>query len=70
MTNISIWTVYDHPTDYPEYFVARRFDGLKPTGDIMLSLSLAELRVELVVRGLTCLTRSPTDDAKIVETWL
>ncbi len=23
---LSLWTVYDHPSDYPCHFVARRFD--------------------------------------------
>lgn len=27
MSSITLWTVYDHPRDYPNNFVARRFEG-------------------------------------------
>ena len=73
-TIMSMWVVYDHPLDYPTEFVARRHEvtkeGSRPTNEAMSSHSLDLLRDELVGRGLTCLTRSPEDDPKIVETWL
>lgn len=75
MTSIlSMWTVYDHPIDYPDYFVARRHEvtakGSAPTPEIMLAKGLAELRGALIARGLTVLRRDPDDDARIVEVWL
>lgn len=71
---LSIWTVYDHPTDHPHEFIARRFEvdgkGTRATAETLASTSLDLLRDELSARGLTCLTRSPDDDPKIVEVWL
>lgn len=72
---LAMWTVYDHPTDYPDKFVARRFDidanGAQPSSSIIIAADLETLRHILIVdMGLSCLTRSPDDDPKIVETWL
>jgi hypothetical protein len=73
-TELSIWTVYDHPRDFPDFFVARRWiagsHGERPTKDILLSADLTELRNELATQGLTALCRDPSDDPKIVEVWL
>jgi hypothetical protein len=45
---MAIWTVYDHPTDYPNKFVARRFDvdasGSRPSASIIIAPDLATLR--------------------------
>lgn len=70
---LSIWTIYDHPTDIPDYFVARRSivsSVIVVTNDMLHSTDLDELRAELLARGLTKLARFPEDDPKIVETWL
>jgi hypothetical protein len=71
---LSIWTIYDHPRDFPNEFVARRFvvDGSVPrwTDDILTSSSLDLLRDEMVSRGLTVINRLPDDDRNIVEVWL
>lgn len=73
---LSMWTIYDHPSDFPNSYVARRFEvggGADPapraTGDI-LEGELAALRKSFHMAGLVCLTRSDADDANIVETWL
>lgn len=29
------WTIYDHPTDHPTGFIARRFDNGTPTSGII-----------------------------------
>jgi hypothetical protein len=73
--SLAMWTVYDHPLDYPGKFVARRWDvdanGPKPSGSIIVMNDLQTLRDVLEFElGLTCLARSPGDDPKIVETWL
>jgi hypothetical protein len=74
MTTLQMWTVYDHPRDFPNSYVARCFDvdgsGPRATDNIMVSPSLDALRDMLAARGLTALCRSPEDDPKIVETWL
>lgn len=71
---LRIWTVYDHPTDYPNNYVARLHvadaDGSRPTETLMICPDLDLLRGQLLEMGLTCLTRSPEDDAVIVEVWL
>jgi hypothetical protein len=68
---ISIWTIYDHPTDYPEHYVARLFHGETPTDSVIQSKDLDTIRGIMIADfGLTCLTRSPDDDPKIIETWL
>lgn len=69
-TGLSIWTIYDHPTDYPEHFVARRFDGETATADTVLAADLEELRTRFEGQGLVCLARFPQDDSVIVETWM
>lgn len=68
---ISIWTVYDHPRDYPHSYVARLFHGEKPTHSVIVSPDLKRLReILLVDMGLTCMSRSSHDDPAILETWL
>lgn len=67
---LSIWSVYDHPKDFPDVFVARKWEGTRPTADTITSEDLATLRRKLAERGLICLTRCPDDDPTILETWL
>ena len=71
---LHMWTIYDHPTDYPEYYVARRSVIAAGHTDAephaYLSKSLEGLRDMMVRMGLVCLARHPQDDPVIVETWL
>jgi hypothetical protein len=67
---LSMWTIYDHPTDYPDHFVARRFELDKPTSQILLCETLEPIRDALAGAGLICFMRDPSDDPKIVETWM
>lgn len=68
---LSIWTVYDHPRDYPHCYVARQFRGEQPTNSVIISADLGKLReVLLVEMGLTRLERDERDDLVILETWL
>jgi hypothetical protein len=68
---INIWTVYDHPSDYPDYYVARMFRGETPTDNMVMAADLDTVR-DVMARDfhLVCLTRHPDDDPKIIETWL
>jgi hypothetical protein len=67
------FTIYDHPKDYPDHFVARGWlieDGeAKPTNALLFAESLENLRKQLPV-GLFCLTRHENDDPNIIETWI
>lgn len=66
---LSIWTIYDHPSDFPDNFVARAFTT-GPTNEIILATSLEQLRNVFDAAGLVQMQRHPSDDPKIVETWL
>jgi hypothetical protein len=72
---LGITCLYDHPTDYPDKFVARRSiirndgGGAVMTNDMFVGETLAEVRA-LLPRGLYCINRSEADDRVIVETWL
>lgn len=74
MSSLSMWTVYDHPKDFPNCYVARRFevdrDGTRPTTDLMVSGDLELLRQTLQKRGLYCIASDPADAACILETWI
>lgn len=75
MTSLAMWVLYDHPSDFPTLFVARRVeiteDGVqRAANDVLASDSLDGIRAAMVSRGLRCLTRSPHDDPVIIETWL
>lgn len=70
MTGLSIWVVYDHPTDWPDYFVAREWIGEQPGNMVTLERDLDRLRDRLRRMGLTRLERNEEDDPVILETWL
>jgi len=71
---LSMWTIYDHPSDLPEYFVARQWltapDAPVATSLVIKSITLERLREILSAQGLVCMPRAPNDDPGIVETWL
>lgn len=73
---LSMWTVYDHPRDFPNNYVARRFEiggggsGPKITTDLMVGFDLEQMRGYLRSLGLTVIPRSEGDDPVIVECWI
>lgn len=74
MTELTMWVVYDNPTDHPGKIVARRWvmvdNKMIATEDIVLTLDLGKLREQFEKYGLTKLDRHPGDDPKIKEVWL
>lgn len=68
---IIMYVVYDTTTkDFPGFYVLRRFCGMTPDKEaIAVSGALAEVR-KFIPGGMTMLTRHPTDDPVILETWL
>jgi hypothetical protein len=73
---LSLWTIYDHPSDIPEPFgFAVREWKVTTDGDsyadsrVQFALTLEDARA-LVPPGLYRLPRDPGDDTVIVETWL
>lgn len=71
---LSIWTVYDHPTDFPQEFVARQHladkGGSQPTQNAFRTRRIETMRMILGHAGLVQMMRDPSDDPKIVESWL
>lgn len=68
---LSIWTIYDHPADYPLDFVAREYHLDQATNNVLQCPTLELLReIMLVEFGLTCIPRSPDDDPTIIESWV
>ena len=74
MRTLAMWTIYDHPSDHPTAYIARKWlvggGAPQPTTDALICGNLDHLRTAMISMGLTCLSRSPEDDPKIVETWL
>jgi hypothetical protein len=68
--SIELWVIYDHPSDLPQGYVARRWEGETPTEDALLSYDLEALRDEMESRGLVCIPRSEGDEPQIVESWI
>jgi hypothetical protein len=69
---LSLWTLFDHPVDFPTTYVARRSEVAQTpviTTDFITG-ELDELRRYMMKAGLTCITRSPQDHPNIVEVWL
>jgi hypothetical protein len=66
-----VWTVYDHPLDFPDHFIAcaNGTAPLRPLGVHLQADSLDELR-RLLPQQLARSSRAPGDDPFIVETWL
>jgi hypothetical protein len=73
-----MWTVYNRPKDYPDGFIARRFEvgrGKPPAWPITatddtLTGELEAIRATFLAIGMTCVNRQADDEAQIVETWL
>lgn len=72
---MSTWTIYDHPRDFPEGYIARRWDLMdgqeEPvwTPNVFTAMTLEGVREQLPW-GLVPFGRNPGDAPSIVETWL
>lgn len=70
---LNMWTVYDHPKDFPDFFVCRQFvisDGTPIASDNFgVSREVDTLRWYLEALG--CTRIATTDpDPNILETWM
>jgi hypothetical protein len=71
VSGLETWVVYDRPLDFPNVFVARRFEGVTPTKDLIQDVNLTQLRHAIRARGeFIRFTRAEGDDPKILEVWL
>lgn len=68
---LSLWVVYDRPTDYPHGVIARRHavpGG--PTEDVVQGSHLDVLDWHFSRQGLHWWPRQPGDEPRIVGVWL
>lgn len=72
---LTLWTIYDHPRDFPRHYVVRGFDIL-PGGErarpiVCLYDSLTDARHDCHAHGASgFFSPSPDDDPVILETWI
>ena len=73
-STLIMWVVYDHPSDYPDDFVARKWiltkNGMLPTETALSGPSIDLLRYMLAENGLSRMERLPEDDPVVLEVWL
>lgn len=74
LSGLVLYTIYDHPKDYPHEFVIRRWDGrtnqpIDKGEPFARGKTLKSVRHKLPP-GLYRLQREPGDDPVIVETWI
>ena len=70
---LPMFVITDHPSDWPEFFVARLFltlPQLELQQMAIMDHSLERLQETMQALGLVKLMRSPGDDPVILETWL
>lgn len=71
---MSLWTIYDHPTDYPDGYVVRQWfiipgEGAAPQESAHYAPTLEAAR-EYLPAGLWNLGKQYDDDPAIAETWI
>jgi hypothetical protein len=71
------YTIYDHPSEFPNDFVVRRFTIVRtspiPVPDETIfykSHDLKEIRMKMYRMGLTRIVRDPSDPPRVLETWI
>lgn len=68
---LPVITVYKHPEDYPESYVARIYDIDIPTDTIIIKDTLGEIQEDIREHtGKVFLKREKDDAPEIVGTWL
>ena len=73
---LAMWTIYDHPSDHPDLFVARCWlvdgGGGEPQATLT-ALGCADIdaiRQAFRRQGMSCMPRLAADDPVIIETWM
>lgn len=67
---LPVWVIYDHPSDYPDCYVARLWINDQPTANTIASTDLEKLRDAMEEMGLSKLLPLEGDQPHIIETWL
>lgn len=71
--HLPMFTITDHPTDWPDFYVARMHFTLpepRPSDFVIMDRDLERLQETMQALGLVKLMRSPGDDPVVLETWL
>lgn len=74
--NLAIYTVYDHPMDYPNSYVVKKWicnvnPSVQDAGFLMVGQDIEKIRDVLIGEmGLTPLSRSIDDDPVILENYI
>lgn len=66
---LSLYVIYDHPRDYPDSFVVRRWE-LDAQKEVVGTAPTLEAARKLVPPDLYNLGRHEGDDPNIVEVWI
>lgn len=73
-TDLPMWTVYDHPDDFPNSWVVRRFvvrAGQVFADELPWAMGTEYEQVrQTIPPGLMVRPRGPSDDPKTVEVWM
>lgn len=72
MSELLMYTIYDNPTDFSGWFVAREFKisaGRVISGDVIAKGRNLDIVRQQLPEGLHRIPRCPSDDKKIVEVW-
>ena len=75
---LTLWAVYDGPSDYPDSWVARRWDGDQPQPDVIVSRSLYAVRHQIREMGFECclgvsvvqVGHSEGEGSRVYEVWV
>jgi hypothetical protein len=76
MTHLENYVIYDHPKDFPNEYVCRRWiilpgEVIPDEKFFMASKDLTTIRDFLQINmGLACIPRHANDDPVILEIWL
>ncbi len=73
---MTLYTIYDKPVDFPDYFVVRKFfiiRGSKEPEPAEMPFAFADTLEDIrkkIPPGLFCFPRDESDSPRIVETWM
>jgi hypothetical protein len=72
--SLPVYTIFDHPLDYPDHFVLRVSYALRTgqpiPGELIGIAKTLEGARKMLPPGLTCVGREAADEVQIVESWL
>jgi hypothetical protein len=71
LNDLLTWTIYAHPSDMPDKFVARPH-SMKHNAPLLHHIEANDIETlrEMLPPGRYRVERAPTDDPVIVETWI